>query len=185
MIEVFSDNLYLFKTKKELNKFLLSKVELDNPVMSYSKKGRPFIEKSTYDFNISNKENLFLLGLEKKLRIGVDLEKIDKNTDVETFKKFVLCPSEKTAFNFLVKDLLKSPLEAITLIWSIKEAAFKSLDTDFIPKEITVDKIVKNGVFQLKMNGKTKRSMGHRTNLKGEFLFYSGYIITSVLTDIS
>lgn len=140
--------LQLFKSKLDLQSTLQSIV---GSSISRSSKGRPYVKNNSIDFNISNKEDIHLLGwTTNRKKIGVDLEKINDGFEDQLFKKFILSENEKLNFSSFLLDSGFRESFLIKLIWSAKESFFKLKDRDLEFHKVQLIEINKAGRFRLK-----------------------------------
>ena len=85
--------------------------------------GKPFVPESDVSFNLSHSGDLAIFAFSNSLlRVGVDLEHLDRETDIEGLSQHCFTPTECRELQAL------SPLERSVLffkIWTAKEARMK------------------------------------------------------------
>lgn len=95
-------------------------IRFDYLSLEKSFKGKPFLPGNLLNFNISHTENAFLIAIYKAEEIGVDLEKIRENDDLNSLAEYAFSPDERVFFvkNYSNKTFLG--------IWTMKEAYLKA-----------------------------------------------------------
>lgn len=123
-----------FKYKKYRNKtplecravlrILLSKY-LNTPpekiAILETKSGKPYIEHNALFFNVSHTDSAFLIAISKMGRIGVDIELLSGNEDLNSLTDYVFSDDEKL-MHFDPGDENRYFLK----IWTLKEAFLKA-----------------------------------------------------------
>lgn len=140
------ENVLKYKFKKDKYRTLLGKVILIDYLKNNSdvlisdikidKYNKPYIENSNISFSISHSENYTIVLIsDKKNSIGIDIEKIDNNIELQMFKDIFT----KTEY----KDIKISPnqIKSFYKIWTIKEAVLKAYGTGFLtnPKKVLIE----------------------------------------------
>lgn len=82
--------------------------------------GKPFLPGNLLNFNISHTDNAFLIAIYKAGEIGVDLDKIRENDDLNILAEYAFSPDE---IAFFVK---KHSSKTFLGIWTMKEAYLKA-----------------------------------------------------------
>lgn len=91
--------------------------------ISFNKYGKPFIlNHPNIDFNISHSGNYVVLGISYVGKIGVDIELIDNNTDIEL---------KEVAFNSFESQYIDNILD-FYILWTKKEAYLKCCGVGFM-----------------------------------------------------
>ncbi len=100
---------------------------------------RPYIPNSNIDFNISHSKNYVVCVFAKNLSVGVDIEAINPNINIEEFK-IIFTDKE---FDLIMKS--KDSIEIFYRLWTIKEAVLKADGRGFNCniKDISID--IENG----------------------------------------
>lgn len=94
----------------------------------YSEKGKPFLSKTLNHqdilFNLSHSENIALYGFTKNIKIGIDVEKIKDNCQVENLAKRFF-----TNYEYHIISNLKGleQKQAFFKAWTSKEAYLKAI----------------------------------------------------------
>lgn len=161
----------LFDSRKVLDQYLIQ-FQLQNDKVArpinYTHLKRPHFKNSSFDFNLSHKEKigLVLAIVKGPYRIGIDLEDLSQKIDERLFCDNILNNDEKVLFR-------KNKL-SIIFYWSIKEAFFKSIDQDFIPKAVSVCHVSSSNEVILEFKG----AFYH-----GNYLIKGNKLITFVLSN--
>lgn len=156
---------FKFKFEKHQNRFIITRANLrlilskyinikpENIEFIYSEKGKPSLAQNYnnvgIEFNLSHSGELALYAVTKDKKIGIDVEKIRTNCDVESIAKRFFCESE---YQFISRLPEKEKEKAFYQLWTGKEAYLKAtgeglgggLDTielDLESKEIKIAKI--------------------------------------------
>ncbi len=102
----------------------LSNVSLSDLVINYNQNNKPYLAISNdFKFNISHCGHRVVMATSIKYDIGVDIEVINPNIDIEGMGKIVFSPSEN-------KLIHKSP-DNFFRLWTKKESLIKALGTGF------------------------------------------------------
>ncbi len=94
----------------------------------YDKNNKPGLEGNPLFFNISHSREAFAFVVSENLRVGIDIEKVDRNIDFISITKRFFCEQES-------KIVLSSASESrdnFFLFWTRKEAVLKALGTGII-----------------------------------------------------
>ena len=89
----------------------------------YTEYGKPFLDNSDLQFNVSHTEGLALLAFTRRRDIGVDVEKVRPQTDVRQLAERFFSLHERSALRDLTGDELHS---AFFRCWTRKEAYIKA-----------------------------------------------------------
>lgn len=91
--------------------------------IAYNKDGKPHIENEAYNISISHSKNYVALLLSSMSCIGVDIEEISPRISRLEHRIMQECeiPHEYNKFSLIEKQ------KFLTCLWTIKEAAYKSL----------------------------------------------------------
>jgi len=104
-------------------------VKPESLVFSTSKYGKPYLSNhndSQFSFNISHSGNLALFAIGNGIQIGIDVERIEENTDIKTISQLVFSPEELTTLK-----LSQNPTRDFYLLWTSKEAILKATGWGF------------------------------------------------------
>lgn len=111
-------------------RIILSKYLQINPnkiEFYYSEKGKPSLEQKCnqkeLEFNLSHSENLAIYGFTNNIKIGIDIEKIKDNCDVESLANRFFTLNE---YHIISNLKGKEKLQAFYQAWTSKEAYFKA-----------------------------------------------------------
>lgn len=149
---------------------LLNKVMSDEPQVSYSDLGKPFLENHSLNISISHSSDFVGVFLSEK-NIGIDIERTDRMID-KVADRF-LHPDEKVH----IKQLNNQQLAKI-VYWSAKEAIFKSSESQGIQfnNQIYIvpfnPELTTNFFAQLRMDNKTFRYRLSFQNFENNVLVY-------------
>jgi len=89
-----------------------------------TRNGKPFLEgENDLCFNVSHTDGLALLAFAKRRAIGVDVENMGRETEVEQLAERFFSPTERRALRQLSGEKLK---EAFFRCWTRKEAYIKA-----------------------------------------------------------
>jgi 4'-phosphopantetheinyl transferase len=93
-------------------------------LIDYSTKGKPFIsEMQSLQFNISHSEDVLVIGFVQNMDIGIDIENINRDLNIEKLETFLFTPTELELFRSTNKTLKP---EAFINCWTRKEAILKA-----------------------------------------------------------
>ena len=118
------DRLRAF-TSQMLQRYYLAELSDQTPhdlVISYNENYKPFLANGI-KFNISHCGSRVVMATSKKYDIGIDIEMIDHNIDIEGMGKIVFSESEN--------DLINNSPENFFKLWTKKEALIKAVGTGF------------------------------------------------------
>ena len=88
---------------------------------TYTENGKPHIPESDLEFNVSHSGDWIVLALGRGREIGVDIEQIRKDVDVEAIASRYYAPDEQR-----VVESAGDPHAAFFRIWARKEAFIKA-----------------------------------------------------------
>jgi 4'-phosphopantetheinyl transferase len=130
---------FQFRFEKHQNRFIITRgvlkiilskyidIEPEKIEFVYTQKGKPsFVTNSneqSIEFNVSHSSDLALYAIAKETRIGIDVEKIKGNRELESIAKRFFCPREYQFISSL-KDQEKEI--AFYQAWTSKEAYLKA-----------------------------------------------------------
>lgn len=107
---------------------------------SYGEHGRPFIDDVQLSFNLSHSNELAIVGVTQGGIVGVDVEALRDDADIELLARESFCESERQG---LLRLCTESRRAAFFATWTRKEAYLKALGTGFTISsrtfEVTVD----------------------------------------------
>lgn len=109
-------------------RLLLSKYINKKPeqIIFYKNKyGKPFIKASSLKFNISHSKEKLVVAI-SECEVGVDIEYIDINFDIDDIMGIVLSENEKSFIKTLKPELQR---KQFFLYWTQKEALLKAIGT--------------------------------------------------------
>jgi 4'-phosphopantetheinyl transferase len=92
-------------------------------IFQFSPFGKPFLanpEADLISFNLAHSGNLLLIGIGNGVKIGVDIEKIDEEIDINGISALAFSYSEKQ-----ILSLSKNPIRDFYALWTAKEAILK------------------------------------------------------------
>jgi 4'-phosphopantetheinyl transferase len=90
----------------------------------YEAQGKPFLDGGNdLSFNVSHTDGLALIGVVRGRRIGVDVEKANRNTEVDKLAERFFSESERRDLRRLQGDELRA---AFFRVWTRKEAYIKA-----------------------------------------------------------
>ena len=101
-----------------------------------NKQGKPSL--LGLEFNISHTESLSILAVSAKQSLGIDIEKVRPQEDLEELSEKVLTESEQSA---LLNLPTREHLAAFYRFWTAKEAYLKAIGTGFEvePHQVQID----------------------------------------------
>jgi 4'-phosphopantetheinyl transferase len=95
------------------------------PALARSQRGKPFAPSlPSIDFNLSHARDHVLIAVARGQPLGVDIERIDRNVDIEGLSRRFFAASEADALDALPETLRA---EAFVRLWTCKEAVLKAL----------------------------------------------------------
>jgi len=94
----------------------------------YDRNNKPWLEGNPLFFNISHTRETFAFAISDFVRIGIDIEKIDRSIDFESIIRTFFSPEE---MEFILADPENSR-NRFFLLWTRKEALLKALGTGII-----------------------------------------------------
>jgi phosphopantetheine--protein transferase-like protein len=94
----------------------------------YDKNNKPGLEGNPLFFNISHSRDAFAFVVSENLRVGIDIEKIDRNVDYLSISRRFFCEQE----NKIVLSSETDSRDNFFLFWTRKEAVLKALGTGII-----------------------------------------------------
>lgn len=107
--------------------------------IKHTKYNKPYIDSSNINFNISHSGKYVVCAFSKSNPIGIDIEEISTNINLNDFKDFL----PKSDFSMIDKS--PNPLKTFYTIWTKKEALLKAdgkgLFNDIKKVQIIDDKI--------------------------------------------
>jgi 4'-phosphopantetheinyl transferase len=115
--------------------------------------GKPFLERSDLTFNLSHSGNTLLLGVNKNLSLGIDIQRIYAISNLETIIENYFSENEKNYLKSRPADLLRDHFFSI---WTAKEAYLKAIGKGFqeSPTEISTLPDESTSNFLLNSNNK-------------------------------
>lgn len=119
-----------FITTRANLRIILSKyltISPQNIVFNYGEKGKPSLVKNinpeAIEFNVSHSENLALYSFIKQKKIGIDIEKIRDNCEVENLAQRFFTNNE---YQIISRLRGRKQLQAFFQAWTSKEAYLKA-----------------------------------------------------------
>ncbi len=91
-------------------------------------KGKPFVANYPIFFNVSHTQSAYIIAISKIGRIGVDIEQLVGNEDIEAMADYAFSVYEKQK----VFSSTSEPKE-FEKIWTLKEALLKALGVGLVP----------------------------------------------------
>lgn len=113
----------------------------------YDKYNKPWLEGNSLFFNISHTRWAFTFAISQSSRVGVDLEKTERNIDFETIIKRFFCRSE-------CEFILESPGDSANrffLLWTRKEALLKALGIGIETKHLWLEVFRQKNILDRKL----------------------------------
>ncbi|GEM_PF-222640 len=93
----------------------------------YEEKGRPYLTlENPFYFNLSHSGGMVLLGISTDFNIGVDVQKIEKNSFEKLAKRFYTLKEISYIESFTTKE---DQQQAFYTIWCLKESYLKAIGT--------------------------------------------------------
>jgi len=86
-------------------------------------RGRPFVEGSTLDFNVSHTRGTAIFGVTRSGRIGIDIEHRDREVNVDGVARKFMSAAEQAMLAQLDGDARR---QALLRLWTCKEAMSKA-----------------------------------------------------------
>lgn len=91
---------------------------------SYGERGKPYITDSPFEFNMSNSDEYFIMGISKNIVLGIDIEKWRDRTDIEGLVKHSFSELEQREFSTIAaQDKRASFYQG----WTTNEAYIKAI----------------------------------------------------------
>ena len=107
---------------------LLANIDPEDFVFEYLKHGKPVLVSDArftdITFNISHSNNLALIAISQKQSIGIDIEKINRQSDPRPLVTRFFSQAEQSEFNAL-PEMIKA--KAFCACWTRKEAFIKAI----------------------------------------------------------
>ena len=91
---------------------------------NYSEYGKPFLNNSNIQFNMSHSHNMISYMIALNYRVGIDIELHDKNLNIEELAGYVLTPEEHKYLSSLKP---RDKLSFFYTLWTKKEALVKAI----------------------------------------------------------
>ena len=109
-------------------------------VIVRGRRGRPLVEASALDFNVSHTCGRAIFGVTRGRRIGVDVEHRDRELNVEGVGRKFMSPREQAMLDALAGEARR---HALLRLWTCKEAMSKAtgdaLSAPFRSLDVTLD----------------------------------------------
>lgn len=133
---VFEIHKTRFAQRRGLLKMVLS-VYLQNSAQqlgfSYNEAGKPYLDKKKFNkhifFNLSHSDNHMLLAITHDNPVGVDIEKIKRDIEVDTLSELIMSENEYRCYH--CSDL-PTKIDIFYRLWSRKESVVKALGTGLL-----------------------------------------------------
>ncbi len=110
-----------------LQRYYLAKLTNIPPsdlVINYNESNKPYIANPNgFKFNVSHCGNTVVMATTSKYDIGIDIEAIDSNIDIDGMGKIVFSQSEN--------ELINNSPDKFFRLWTKKEALIKAVGTGF------------------------------------------------------
>lgn len=144
MPETLRDEILKYRVKEDRYRTLLGKIlvlnyfekntQFDLSSLKKTSYHRPYIDNSEIDFNISHSQSYVVSAFAKNNAIGIDIEEINKEINIDAFKDVFRESEFKEIHN------ASNPIEYFYKLWTIKEAVLKAIGRGFIdnPKEVII-----------------------------------------------
>ncbi len=113
---------------------------------SYSRYGKPFIDRSPVRFNLSHSRDIALIAVTMRQEIGVDIEFVDPGFDFLSVASFVFSDAELDQLKLISTDA--EQLKYFYTGWTRKEAVLKAIGQGFstpLEQQREISKMDKNG----------------------------------------
>ena len=112
---------------------------------SYTEFGKPFLEGTPLQFNLSHSGNFAVVALSLDRRVGVDIELFQADFEFRSLAASFFHPAERNA---LACQPLGSQAHAFFRLWSAKEALSKAIGLGFsMPPEQVEVQLTESGTF--------------------------------------
>ncbi|MBK2125958.1 4'-phosphopantetheinyl transferase family protein [Fangia hongkongensis] len=176
-------NAQKFKHPKKRSEYLVSQwirrdvllkyynVELNQQSFYYSEKGRPYLENSVIDFNISHTDQYVLMAVSAQQMVGIDVQSVKEKTDVLSIAKHYFSPSEYKMLSSLSEKVQK---ERFYQIWTLKEASLK----------LTGEGIA-NGLVSYSFFVENHTLVSDKTSKSKDIYYYSGKLSENILLSLA
>ncbi len=105
---------------------------------SKNKNGKPFLKESALEFNLSHSHDMALVAVSKKIPVGIDIEKIKPNKNIQNIATRFFSAREADQIGALSSS---EQLTAFYTCWTRKEALIKAKGTRFSSKTQNSDEI--------------------------------------------
>lgn len=92
-------------------------------------KGKPFLADNALNFNVSHTNSAYIIALSRSGRVGVDMEQLSGNEDIEAMADYAFSDFEKHQLN--AATVKETEFEAI---WTLKEALLKAFGVGLTTK---------------------------------------------------
>jgi len=92
-------------------------------------KGKPFLVDNAVNFNVSHTNSAYIIALSRSGRVGVDMEQLSGNEDIEAMADYAFSDFEKHQLNAAT-----SKETEFETIWTLKEALLKALGVGLTTK---------------------------------------------------
>jgi 4'-phosphopantetheinyl transferase len=135
----------------------------------YDRNNKPWIRENPLFFNISHSREAFAFAISQYSRVGIDLEKVDRNINFESITKRFFSREEN-------EFILESPCDSTDrffLLWTRKEALLKALGTGIITNLSRIEVFRQKNIFDRELFG----------NMVDDSLFCDYYIYSKKMLD--
>jgi 4'-phosphopantetheinyl transferase len=115
-----------------LRMLILNKLDTDPSKINiiFDRNNKPWLKENLLYFNLSHTRDAFAFAISDHVRIGIDLENINRNIDFRTIIKTFFSNGEE---EYILKNQAKSR-DRFFLLWTRKEALLKAIGTGIINK---------------------------------------------------
>lgn len=144
------EDRYTYLFCHTLLRLVLSKrLDIDPKEISivYDKNNKPFLKGNPLFFNISHSREAFAFAISQHSRVGIDLEKVNKDIDFVSVTKRFFCSQES-------EFILETPGDSINrffLLWTRKEALLKALGTGIITNFSRIEVLKQKNILDRKL----------------------------------
>jgi len=107
------------------------------------RRGRPELVEPTFDFNVSHTNGVAVIGVARRGRIGIDVERSDRTVGADRLSKKFLAAAEQIALGGMSVDARRA---VFLRYWTCKEAMSKAtgdgLIAPFARMHVDIDRVV-------------------------------------------
>lgn len=144
----FEDDRVTYISCHALLRIIIAKYLVINPLeiaYIYNKDNKPELFDAGLNFNITHSKEAFAIGISKDFPLGIDIENVDQNIDIELVARSVFSLKERE----YIFGPISSVKERFFLLWTRKEALLKAIGTGIIDDIARVEVYKRENVIEM------------------------------------